>query len=166
MAEQPTHNDMGFSPQIMAQVTHDGYLGDTAVVSGIIGEFVGEIGADLATLDPTVSQDQHIQRHTAICRRYAERWAGKDPAYKPMPYHGNPAFLRYLDDQANIDAKTTEDGVYILFCQLLTDMYSITDRLASGAIDDQTGKDQLDGMMEYVSTALMGLDLSEYHDDF
>lgn len=165
MAEQTTHNDSGFSPQTLALVNQDGYLGDMAVVNAIVSEFVSEISADLATMDPSVSMDEHIQRHTLICRRYAGRWAGKDPAYIPMPYHGNPAFLRYLLDQANIDAKSTEDGVYCLFVQLLQNIYSITDRLASGQLTDDIGKWQLDGMVEYIVTALMGMDLSEYHED-
>lgn len=163
MAEA-THQDAGFSQQTIERVTHPGYLGSLDTVNGVVSEFVSEISADLATLDPSVSMDEHIQRHTLICRRYAGRWAGKDPAYIPMPYQQNPAYLRYLLDQANIEAKTVEDGVYCLFVQMLQNVYSITDRLASGQLTDDIGKWQLDGMMEYVATALMGLDLSEYHD--
>ena len=155
----------GFSPPTLNLLSQEGYLGDTSIVSELIGQFVGEIGQDLATLDPTLSNDDHIQRHIGICHRYASRWAGQDPAYTPMPWHASPAFLQFLSDHANIEADNPESGVYCLFALLLKDLYSITDRLASGKITDDIGKWQTVGIMEYVATVLLGLDMSEYEEE-
>ncbi len=162
---QLPQNDPGFSPQALKFISRKGDLGDLTVVNALISQFVGEVSQDLAALDPLLSQDEHIQRHLGICRRYAGRWGGKDPAYVPMPWHDEPAFLRFLLDHANIEAKTTEDGAYCLFALLLQNLYSITDRLASGQITDEIGQWQLDGMMEYVATVLLGGDMSEYEEE-
>lgn len=158
-------NDPGFSLQTLKPISREGDLGNLAVVNALIGQFVGEASQDLAALDPSLSQDEHIQRHLGICRRYASRWGGKDPAYTPMPWHREPTFLQFLLDHVNIEAKIAEDGVYYLFALLLQDLYSITDRLASGQITDETGQWQLDGMMEYVATILLGGDMSEYEEE-
>ena len=162
---QLAQNDPGFSLQTLKPMPQEGDLGDLTVVNALISQFVGEVSQDLAALDPSLSQDEHIQRHLVICRRYASRWGGKDPAYIPMPWHGQPAFLQFLLDHAHIEASTAEDGVYCLFALLLKDLYSITDRLASGKITDEIGQWQLAGMMEYVATVLLGGDMSEYEEE-
>jgi hypothetical protein len=155
-------NDPGFAPQTLDLINQPGYLGDTQVVNELVGQFVGEISTDLANLDPTLSQEAHIQRHLAICRRYAEMWAGKNKDYQPQPFHQNPAYLRYLHQGVNIRADTTEDAVYCLFGLLLKDLYGFTDAKAAGTLTDENLEWQLEGAMEYFATALLGLDLSEY----
>jgi hypothetical protein len=155
-------NDPGIARQTLNLIGQPGYLGDTEVVNGLVSQFVGEISTDLATLDPTLTQEAHIERHMAICRRYAEMWAGKNKDYQPQPFHQNPAYLRYLHQGLNIKADTVEDAVYCLFAMLLKDLYGFTEAKASEQLTDDDLKWQLEADMEFFATALLGLDLSEY----
>jgi protein-tyrosine phosphatase len=153
-----------FPPQVLQSLQQPGYLGDIQVVSTLLGEFIHAIATDLHPLDPAQSQDQALQRHLAICRRYAEIWAGKNPAYHPQSYHRRSAFLRNMARYASIQADTVEAGVYGLFALFLKQLYLMADALASGQKTDQAIRQEIKQAIEYYTALLMGLPVMDFRE--